>query len=1474
MSSPRKIQSDQYRNWVRGALGLFYLQQGLQDFTNNVSQNHQAMILQALSQQTGNPHIHCNQCSIRTILPVHTSGKKCIQKNIAKCNCRKKSNKYCQVCSYIYDEIIRQHRYNDPYWDVDSCQWCSDHWQIAKCFLTTSSMGTNNSAQDTDAAGLLSIIINNRFFQTEIHCQINAPYDDFCLARTTRNEILHNSTLQLKDAEVSKYLTTMIAVLEDKKTLLNDVTAKKAVESLKQISNDKLVITTELESKAIEIALKAIDEKTEEAVEKIQQTKDQIIADVKASVASREDIAAHSVEIEHLQRGHGDHEIRLQIVEKNMSEMKIQVTALENEVSSLKDVKNLHQRRQHFLQQKQELQLQLLHQYRDYVSTDVSPLLPEEEVDLSKAFVPLKFVDGNSSQRSEESKQERNISSLGDILFDESGQKFTNIYISGVAGMGKTTFCKAILFLWLNAQTQKKCHFHVVSHAKDVPDRNHDFHVIRQFDFLFYVSLRHALGEHFVEQMIIDQLLYEDQYAILENVLRKEPDKCLVILNGLDEWKPSKPFKDLKGNIEIPLRKCKSSYTIVTTTRPWKLDNIRPSTKEINAETKLIGIDQNERNSLIKSTINELNSRMEHHKHMYIFKFNDEIKRLQLHDICKTPILLKLLVCLWYEDNTLGSSYCSIYSSVINVILKHADERYKKDEAFQKLKSVIKCSQTKQLPKCFKGKQLCWEMSSLVFSLSKLAFFAFFGHDRESALVFKRDDITAFGLSESQIEISKKIGLLSVSKQLGRSAMHRYSCFSFAHKTIQEFFCAVFIGVQFEDNAVVSEEIKRNWISAERVLGDSIILKFLSGMKPNVSEILFEFISKVLVDDKEIKFRMSSDICSQDVSKGHAVTADIQNMMTDCVSESFLCGHHDIKLSIVDIEVTVDSNIAKYIPCFDLKKLKSFRLTSNRAAVETNYMHLLFDSDIPTLKVIELNVIPLSCSQLCQILLKAKHLSHLRLQDISMNSGCNTDETAMPSFETTKLTVVHLEGIELSSNSTEEMRVLTSILSLSPYLHHVDISGIYCVKKYWTHFHRDNEKWNNVACIRYLRVENVKIPVCTFYCLLCLMQSSKLTELTFCNINLTDGRENLPESCIVSKNTAYETLNTVLLGNVSSLTDTTCNILCTAICNAHTVHICVMELPCLLKDAFFNTVTRSSSLRSLLFSYVRCSDLIKNKDHICRSNIVLDSSALIRYRTFRYFTSLQKLIFTSPRLCHAQLHILVNFIRNARKLTELDMYDVICIDKEETCMHKVDFSLLTELTTVNLRTVCFEVVNCCTQHLESLTYVPLDKKDAKVDFLKFAPYLSKLELSYPDSISITTVIPTLRQLRYLTLNNVDFQNEELILSPLMRNLTEVRLCIFKMTVDALGRFMTSVELLRQPVRVILSHFDIKQSDKNVESNKVTCLTDPPKSIVVWTPCIEQNFSVVEFDSKTGRVAYIRRDGNKLSGTRLSFSLDT
>ncbi|XP_060561926.1 uncharacterized protein LOC132721623 [Ruditapes philippinarum] len=280
-----ELDKDLFKNWVRGSKGLEYLQEGLQEFVGEkvlqCRDNTLQKILSALP--SGSPQ-QCNQCTENNLSPEHFNSTKACNRR----TCRQKTSNNCfgsrpvgrrkcpdGICSKFYDAIIDEHAFEDPLWkNTDPSTWCSDPhgWSYAKCFQTTKDPGT--SAQDTDAAGLLSIIINNKSIQNFV-TRIN-PHtrSSFHTARDIRNKILHSSKLEIDETTVCSYLDAFIVVLQDPKCLINEEASKKAVHKLTQLKNNTIHISQGDTVSLLENrnkALTELDERTAKSLRKLDE---------------------------------------------------------------------------------------------------------------------------------------------------------------------------------------------------------------------------------------------------------------------------------------------------------------------------------------------------------------------------------------------------------------------------------------------------------------------------------------------------------------------------------------------------------------------------------------------------------------------------------------------------------------------------------------------------------------------------------------------------------------------------------------------------------------------------------------------------------------------------------------------------------------------------------------------------------------------------------------------------------------------------------------------------------------------------------------------------------------------------------------------------------------------------------------------------------------------------------------------------
>ncbi|XP_060560952.1 ATP-dependent RNA helicase DHX15 homolog [Ruditapes philippinarum] len=284
MSHDQQLKNTKYRNWVKAALGLKYLGNGLAPLVDDAIKRQHNDILSDID-RTYVARSRCGQCRLETLLPIHTPdpGNKCPLQQKPSCNCQSSRGKtLCPsiLCSAIYDKLIIQHRYSSPNWkNTDVSQWFDNYWQIAKVFIPAGGYYSNVAAHDTDCAGLLNIIINNTIMHTLFDTVIDAPNDIFSKTRAARDNIFHSSRLELEDAELGAILDNMVAILEDEKQLKNTQSAIDARENIRQLRKQNFVITAS-DEESIKSAMDALKELEQFALESIREKHREVIDEI------------------------------------------------------------------------------------------------------------------------------------------------------------------------------------------------------------------------------------------------------------------------------------------------------------------------------------------------------------------------------------------------------------------------------------------------------------------------------------------------------------------------------------------------------------------------------------------------------------------------------------------------------------------------------------------------------------------------------------------------------------------------------------------------------------------------------------------------------------------------------------------------------------------------------------------------------------------------------------------------------------------------------------------------------------------------------------------------------------------------------------------------------------------------------------------------------------------------------------------
>lgn len=189
------------------------------------------------------------------------------------------------------------------------------------------------------------------------------------------------------------------------------------------------------------------------------------------------------------------------------------------------------------------------------------------------------------------------VEKFSDIFYKDN-KDCGEIYLIGDAGLGKTSFCRRLVLTWCQAKTR--------SADQEKYFSRDELNTIDRFDAVFLLTLRDCIRECDIDIMIYNQIVrnLDISYPLshLKNILSNT--KCLVILDGLDEWShPSLPCT--QGVSYIPHRRVRK-WTVLTTTRPWMLSGSNVKNSEIDQKLEISLFSRKDANMLKKAMISHI----------------------------------------------------------------------------------------------------------------------------------------------------------------------------------------------------------------------------------------------------------------------------------------------------------------------------------------------------------------------------------------------------------------------------------------------------------------------------------------------------------------------------------------------------------------------------------------------------------------------------------------------------------------------------------------------------------------------------------------------------------------------------------------------------------------------------------------------------------------------------------------------------
>ncbi|XP_053386603.1 uncharacterized protein LOC123545113 [Mercenaria mercenaria] len=522
-----------------------------------------------------------------------------------------------------------------------------------------------------------------------------------------------------------------------------------------------------------------------------------------------------------------------------------------------------------------------------YSTIPLSPLFEEHDIPLADFYIlpEMNFIE-KKKPAGEETKTP--VKSLSDLF---QSAKISEIYLSADAGFGKTAFSKYLAITWCQARRpETKCTKYF---NEDV------IKAMLGFEFLFLVLLRDSSDDCSIDDLIMNQIMQNlsRDFAVTKDLLQEilHRERHLVILDGLDEWiHPEK--KCAKVPKTNPHRNARETCVILTTTRPWKLGVLNLKTSEIGKKVELVKLTSESAQTLEERAISKIKNLDIAEAKLLAKQLNKKVKENKLEDLESVPLLTMYLICLWCDNIPLGQSKCGLYASIIELLLSRTISKHPEVE--------LTCEPSQSdIPQCFSEHELCTKYSIYLKALGKLAFETLFSETKESTLVFSKSVADKY-LSPNYLKLSLDSGILTQSTE--KTLTKQISKCSFSHKTIQEFFCALYISCQNESD--VKEIFLKECKSLQSILDMSTVLVFISGMNAEtISSISRNFMSVISEDTRTSEYRTTT---GEIFSSGCEPLKDIQDMYISCMKAN--TSDKELKICCQDFFFSEDFGEEKY----------------------------------------------------------------------------------------------------------------------------------------------------------------------------------------------------------------------------------------------------------------------------------------------------------------------------------------------------------------------------------------------------------------------------------------------------------------------------------------------------------------------------------------------------------------------------------
>ena len=660
-----------------------------------------------------------------------------------------------------------------------------------------------------------------------------------------------------------------------------------------------------------------------------------------------------------------------------------------------------------FLIDKKRLREYLQNIYTDGEYSTVTPLPDWVEIHVRDIFTPLILVGdrkGDKKQRLESYNE----------LFHKEGVKQKRIMLLGEAGAGKTTFCQHLVDVWCNPSSRRQFD---------------DVDIIKQLQFLFYISCRFAESHETVLNMI-DNQLFDDEKSelrdIAHSVLRHNADSCLILMDGFDELQRSAQAKTGKrGDITgMPSLSNIQNCTLVTTSRPWKFLSIPNKEQEKFRRLELDGI--KDLAELVKTMFQE--QQVEDPAKLCT-DFLDAIKERELSELMKFPIMLLFAIDVWVEKGSLPKSVSLCYINMIELAILRSARKREEANVESRLKAVEKLrnkysESAKYLPNPLSNFESLKQDAGLLLNLGQLAYDLLLQPNGQT-LIFERGDCKKYNINKlnGSLEYCLDLGLLIKIESTVKGSKQKEN-FQFCHKTYQEFFAALWLSNRcIKEGSQEMSHIHSCIKNVTDLDNHSVLIQFLCGLCPQAGTELWKYVAQ-------------------------NISCQVQNQVLRTMKEARDCCDHQgdhlyycTRKVIID-KYTTDEDVSLLCKMNQYNSCYLKYLIVSDVCLSSSQCHSLLRSASSAIELEMLVLHPISCqsNDSSENLLVLDLSNHCRLRRLALDK-ISINGLVLPSQEELQLENLSLNNLVLSHDS------LVNIFSLLPTVTEIcrlDFTSVSC----------------------------------------------------------------------------------------------------------------------------------------------------------------------------------------------------------------------------------------------------------------------------------------------------------------------------------------------------------------------------------------------------------------------------------------------